>query len=295
MGYSPRYHAASLVAVFLALAVGILIGAGLGDNLVSSTEENLRSSLEGDIEDARAEADDLQVQLDRERAFSSRAYAALVGDRLDGERIGVMAFGDLPADLAANVDAALEPTGAQLVEVGVVRRPPDLAALSSELGPKQAAAIQQDPAALEQLGKVLGRQFARGGGRLLRRIRENLFSRSSGEGGRLDGVILVRAPVGELDAEDLANTTALESGLTGGVADSGVTAVAVERSDASESSIRFFAQFDVATVDSIDLVSGRVALVFALLGAEGSFGIKDSADSLLPELLSPSRGGAGSP
>ena len=82
MGYSARYHAASLVAVFLALAVGILIGAGLGDNLVSDTEQNLRDSLEGDIEDARVEADDLQVALDRERAFSSRAYPALVGDRL---------------------------------------------------------------------------------------------------------------------------------------------------------------------------------------------------------------------
>lgn len=292
MGYSARYHAASLVAVFLALAVGILIGAGLGDNLISSTEENLRSSLEGDIEDARGEADDLQVQLDRERAFSSRAYPALVNDRLAGRKIGVMAFGDLPTDLAANIDAALEPTGADLVEVGVVRRPPDVAALSSELGPKQAAAIEDDPAALEQLGQVLGEQFALGRGRLLRRIRDNLFSRSSGEGGRLDGVILVRAPVGELDAEDLANTTALETGLAAGVADSGVTAVAVERSDVSESSIRFFAQFDLATVDSVDLVSGRVALVFALLGAEGSFGIKESADTLLPELLAPSRGGA---
>ena len=80
MGYSARYHAASLVAVFLALAVGILIGAGLGDNLVSDTEANLRDSLEGDIEDARGEADELQVALDRERAFSTRAYPALVGD-----------------------------------------------------------------------------------------------------------------------------------------------------------------------------------------------------------------------
>ena len=73
MGYSARYHAASLAAVFLALAVGILIGAGLGDNLLSDTEENLRESLEGDIEDARGEADELQVQLDRERAFASSA------------------------------------------------------------------------------------------------------------------------------------------------------------------------------------------------------------------------------
>lgn len=41
----------------------------------------------------------------------------------------------------------------------------------------------------------------------------------------------------------------------------------------------------------MDLTSGRVALVFSLLGAEGAFGSKDTADSLLPELLEPSRGG----
>jgi hypothetical protein len=30
-----------------------------------------------------------------------------------------------------------------------------------------------------------------------------------------------------------------------------------------------------------------VATVFALLGAEGNFGVKDSADRLLPDLLTP--------
>ena len=289
MGYSARYHAASLVAVFLALAVGILIGAGLGDNLVSDTEANLRESLEGDIEDARGEADDLQVALDRERAFSSSAYPALVGERLEGERIGLMALGGLSPELAASIEAALDPTGADLVEVAVVRRPPDTAALASELPPRQADAVQEDPGELEALGEVLGAQFALGGQRpLLTRIRDNLFSRSSGEGGPLDGVILTRESVGDMDPEDLANTNALETGLARGVADSGVTAVGVERSDASESAISFFAPLQIATVDSVDLVSGQVALVFALLGAEGSFGIKESADSLLPELLTPS-------
>lgn len=294
MGYSARYHAASLVAVFLALAVGILIGAGLGDDLVSGTEENLRESLQGDIERARSEADDLQIALDRERAFSGRAYPALVGDRLEGQRIGVLALGDLSPELSADIESALEPTGAELSEVAVVRRPPDVAALSSELGPKSADALEEDPAsALRDLGERLGDSFATGRGGLLTRIRDNLFLRSSGEGGRLDGVILTRAPLGDLSPEELANAEALESGLAAGVADSGTTAVAVERTDAADSSVPFFSQYDIATVDNVDLTSGKVALVFALLGAKGSFGIKDTATSLLPELLAPSGRGSG--
>lgn len=292
MGYSSRYHAASLAAVFLALAVGIVIGAGLGDDVLSSTEDNLRQSLESDIENARGEADELQVALDRERAFGSRAYPALVNNRLAGRRIGVLAFGDLPEDTSSDIEEALEPTGAELAEVAVVRTPPETAEMAKDLGPGSAK-IADDEARLAQLSRRLGRQFVAGGGRVLDRVRDVLFSRSSGEGGPLNGVILVRGPSGASDPEDEADssTTALESGMVTGVAATGEPAVAVERSGVPESSIPFFAPFDVATVDNVDLTSGRVALVFSLLGAEGAFGTKDTADSLLPELLEPSRGG----
>jgi hypothetical protein len=294
LGYSARYHAASLAAVFLALAVGILIGAGLGDNLLSDTEENLRESLEGDIEDARGDADELRAQLDRERAFTSSAYPALVGDTLADRRIGLLAFGDLPGNLSADVQDALEPTGGELVEVAVVRRPPDLAALAAALAPGRFAGIDEDTGQLEELAELLGSQFALSEGKQLERVRETLFSRSSGEGGSLDGVVLARAPVGELDPEDEPAVDALETGLVSGVADAVAPTVAVERSGDEESSIPFFGPFDVATVDSVDLTSGKVALVFTLLGAEGNFGVKGTANSLLPELLEPSRqGGSG--
>ena len=289
MGYSARYHAASLAAVFLALAVGILIGVGLGDSVVSGTEENLRDSLEGDIENARADADEIREQLERERAFATRAYPALVGDRLEGEKIGLLAFGDLPSDVAGDVEAALEPTGGELVEVAVARMPPDVGGLTSGLGPKRAAEIEDDPSRLEDVGKELGAQFARGTGKQLDQLRSTLFLRSSGEGGKLDGVILYRAAPGDLEPEDQAATDGLQAGLVTGVVDSGVPAVSVERSGAAESSVGFFAPFGVTTVDSVDLTSGRVALVFGLLGAKGSFGIKSTANSLLPELLEPSQ------
>jgi hypothetical protein len=66
-----------------------------------------------------------------------------------------------------------------------------------------------------------------------------------------------------------------------------LNAVAVETSGADESSVPWFADRDVATVDDVDAVAGKVAMVFALLGANGDFGVKDSADRLLPELLVP--------
>lgn len=292
MGYSARYHAASLAAVFLALAVGILIGAGLGDNVLSDTEDNLRESLENDIEEARGDADEMAEQLDRERAFASRAYPALVSETLRNRAIGVVALGELPPEVAANVEDALDPTGAELAEVVVVRQPPDAAALADELGQPFAQA-DEDNGQLEELGARIGGQLVRGRGKQLDAVRDVVFARASGEGGPLDGVVIVRGSK-EPD-DDEGRTRAFNNGLIEGLADTGVATVAVERSDAAESAIPYFSPFDVATVDSVDLTSGRVALVFTLLGAEGSFGIKGTANALLPELLERPRRGEPSP
>src|SRR5687767_612170 len=99
MGYSSRYHAASLAAVFLALAIGILIGVGFGDDVVSGTARSLEESLKTDLEDARAQADELEAELGAEREFSEAAYPALVDGRLREDNVGLVAIGGLPAEV----------------------------------------------------------------------------------------------------------------------------------------------------------------------------------------------------
>jgi hypothetical protein len=75
--------------------------------------------------------------------------------------------------------------------------------------------------------------------------------------------------------------------MASGITATHTPAVGVEGSAADPSSISFFAGNDLSSVDDVDLVAGRLATVFALLGAEGNFGIKSSADRLLPDLLAP--------
>jgi len=288
LGYSARYHVASLAAVFLALTVGILIGVGLGDTVVGGAEESLRDSLEGDIEDAQAEADELRDDLERERDFAATAYPALVGDVLGGRRIGVISLGGLSNSLEEDITDALDPTGGELVEVAVVQLPPDASALASTVGPPFAKA-GTDESRLEQLAQRLGTQIVRGRGRALERARSVLFSRSSGEGGRLGGAVLTRASLGDLEPPEGGTVDSFISGFVRGVAAAGRPTVSVEGTEAPESFVGSFNDFDLATVDDVDLTSGKVAMVFALLGAEGDFGVKESADSLLPELLVPAR------
>jgi hypothetical protein len=286
MGYSARYHAMSLIAVFLALAIGILIGAEFGGDTLTNTRKDLEHSLTGNLQDARQQADELSGELGRANEFSTRVYPVLVRDRLRGRRIGLIAFGDLPGDVYGAIEAALAPAGGHLVGVGVVREPVDTNGLAGDLAKTRFARIAREPDLQTAFGAGVGRQVVRGG-TLLEPVRGHLFSRASGNFGGLDGVIVVRIQPDEMGPKRTAVAGQLESGLMSGIVGTKAPAVGVETSDSDESSISFFQSNDLSSVDDVDLVAGRLATVFALLGAEGSFGVKGSADRLLPDLLTP--------
>ncbi len=285
MGYSARYHAASLAAVFLALAVGILVGVGFGSDVLTGTAESLERSLREDLDRYRSQVDDLQAQLDEQGEFSRLAYPALVDGRLRGKEIAVVALGDLDDGLAGDVRAALQTSDGTLSEVAVVREPPDFDAL--------AALSRGGPGNPLSRGEAFDRTVRRAGsllvqgGRRFADLRGTLFSRYSGEPGDVDAVVVVRARPPEMPQREADQTDALESGLIEALAAQRIPVVGVERTDTSESSIEFFGGDATASVDDVNRLPGKVALVYTLDCAEGDYGVKETADGLLPDLLAP--------
>jgi len=282
MGYSSRYHVASLAAVFLALAVGILIGAAFGADLLEDVGRDLERSLQSDLEDANAEIASVEAELERQQQFAETVYPALVTGTLSGRSIALVAFGDRPEAIRENVLDALAPTGATLSQLAVVREPPDVDALSSLLAGRARGAERKRRRASEAARRagaalVNGQPF-------YDVARETLLSSFSGGPAPVDGVIVARQRP-ELDASGERASERLEIGLIEGLTVEGTPVVGVERTDADASSIEFFDSLGLTTVDDIDLVAGRVALAYALRGAQGSFGVGEDADELVPPLL----------
>ena len=284
MGYSARYHATSLIAVFIALAIGILVGAEFGGDALKNTRKDLEHSLVGNLQDARSRADELSDELNRSDEFGERVYPVLTRDRLAGKRIAIVALGGLPTDLTADVEDALGPTGARLVGVGVVREPVDLVGLAEDLAKTRFADLRTNPDALTELGTGLGRQLVLGG-TLPEVVRGQLFSRASGTFGGLDGVIVVRDQPDDMGPVQRSRANQLEAALMSGITPTRAPTVGIETTTTEPSSVSFFQSNDLGSVDDVDLTAGQLAMVFAMLGAEGSFGVKGSADRLLPDLL----------
>lgn len=284
MGYSARYHATSLIAVFLALAVGILIGAEFGGDALTQTRKNLEHSLVGNLQDARSEAAELSGELGRANEFGERVYPVLTRGQLSGMEVAIVAFGGLPGEITSAVEDALGPTGARLVGVGVVREPVDVNGLAGDLSKTRFSELRTESDQLTELGTGLGRQLVLGG-TLTEVVRGHLFSRASGSFGNLDAVIVVRDQPEDMGPVQRGRAGQLETAMLGGITATRVPTIGIETSTTEPSSISFYVSNDLSTVDDVDLTAGKLAMVFALLGAEGSFGVKSSADRLLPDLL----------
>jgi len=284
-----RYHALSLAAVLIALAVGLLLGVAIGDaNLVSNAETHVVGGLRSSLNRSRDQTAALQGELAFRDHFESTAYPQLVGGRLAGRRIGLIFLGAPSDRLNVLVRSALESTGGLVVLVAVVRDPPSLPAVAAAAGPGRYAGLGSDPALVRPFGVRVGVQLVKGG-QLLTKVATPVLATYNGAlepKGGLGGVVVVRAPsaatgVGIGVGVGAAQTvrTAFEAGLAAGLAGSGVPVVGVETSATSPSEIPWYVQQNLTSVDDIDDIAGRTALVEALAGAHGSFGRKSTATS----------------
>lgn len=234
-----RYHALSLVAVFLALGIGIVLGVTVGDSLVSDADRNLRDSLRGDVTEARQEVRDEQTLGTKRDDVIEELAPEVAAGRLAGRRIALVSLGDLPVDVTDAVGDAVKMGDGRLVRT------------------------------------VQLRKLARGSARFVsRRVR-----------GRADGVVLYRQnPPDDESDRDSARRERFSDAV---VRRLGGSVIGVETFDTDPSQVGWYRDSGVpATIDDVDTAAGELGLVLLLSSADpqGSFGYKDSADHVLPDL-----------
>ena len=282
-----RYHALSLAAVLVALILGLLLGVAIGDEgLVSSAENDLRRDLRADVTEARDESARLREELDRRRRYEEATFAPLVGGRLDGRRVTLLFLDERSEPVFQHVREAIAPAGGDLAFSATLRLPVDVEGLAEAATGTQYEDLAEDEALLEELGRRVGVQLARGG-RLVRALRDPLLASSSGELQPAEAVVIVRTPgEGIGDAAQRRRASGLIDGVLGGLRRARVPVVGVEETTTEPSQIPWYRDHGVASVDNVDDVAGRASLVYALAGAaDGAYGVKPTRDALIPDAL----------
>lgn len=119
--YNLRYHIASLVSVFLALALGLVLGGlivqrGTFDDQRAALVEGLRK----EFRDLRVESKELRSENERLDALTAALYADWAKDRLNGRSVVVLTNSGRSEGMVS-VTQAITGAGGSVVTVTVVK------------------------------------------------------------------------------------------------------------------------------------------------------------------------------
>lgn len=131
-----RYHLVSLISVFIALAVGIVLGAG-------PLRDTISDQLTGQVEVLREEKDALRVEVDDARAtiadqiaFLEQAGPGLLDNQLPDYRVAVLTLPGAPAAVTDALVERVEEAGADVTargELTTLWADPDQSAFRSQV------------------------------------------------------------------------------------------------------------------------------------------------------------------
>jgi len=294
--FDLRYHLASLAAVFIALAVGILLGVAISGKLSAADNRFAHDRIDqlGDqLSQANARSDIIERRSKAAEDLLTISYPALMQDRLDGKNIGVLFIGPVDGSVRSAIERTLTDAGAgSPVRLIAVDTPVDATELDSALsGDQTLAQYAESGDDFGSLGTALGRELVDGEGTpTWSSLSSNLVEERSGASTPpLDGVVVVRswAPPEDPTAEEETQaqpTETLVGGLLSGLQQADIPVVGVETTTEDASAIDLYRTQGVSSVDDVETLAGRVALAFLLAGgASGHYGVKDSAsDGVAP-------------
>jgi hypothetical protein len=307
-----RFHIVSLIAVFLALALGIVMGATVVNRAIVDRLNDRIDTVEDNANRRKAESDELRGQVGQLEGYIDSTKDFAVTGRLNGITLATIATRGVDEDAVRETVELAQRAGA---------RAPGIIWLEEKL-------TLSDDEALRQLGEVIGRPG--GNAKTTRDETWNALASRLAAGGTagvgedlltalVDDGFVSFEPVGDQAGEDfpLASFPGGESrvllidGTNGKVADKEVVAPLSNAIVASQLRLVVGEVFDetdggpdrgamlrpirgndgltqaVSTVDDLDLVEGRVTAVLALADLNrnvvGQYGYGAGATKSTPE------------
>jgi outer membrane murein-binding lipoprotein Lpp len=305
-----RYHLVSIVSIFLALAVGIVLGAG-------PLKEDLGNTLTSEVKNLRTDKAALRTQLDAaDKAaqarddFGEASNRTLLAGRLTDTTVSVVVLPGADQALVKSTSATLTGAGAKIGSTVTVQDAwvdPAKAQFRATLGSQLASAVgvPVDEGGSDVVDAVLARSVLTKAGSTAQGARTALESLRTGELVKYSGTVVpatvavvVGGPVSGSSADDrTARATALAK-LAGALDDAGAGAVLIEPSADPKAtdvaSVVTTARSDgdlakqLSTVDDADLPMGQASVVFGLLeqeaGRAGQYGLESDATAAFPQL-----------
>jgi hypothetical protein len=309
-----RYHVVSLAAVFLALAIGLVVGTAAANGPIADNLKDQYNEVSTANQQLRDQVDERTSDLAKAGEYAAESAPALLGGKLAGKKVLVLSIEGNGKDVDKTVDgisdflkiAGATVTGTvkltekftapdskdQLLDTADKSAPPSV----SGALPNQNSGVDTSAALLAALlVGTNGSAAIDGTQTVLQAYKSQGFLSFDGDfAAPAEAVLMVAgAPSTGKDAKDRATAAlAIVSRFeqAGKVVVGGLSAIGVVGSVRDDSGL----QKNVSTVDNLVTAQGQVCTVLALIerikGVTGHYGSGDGASSMLPKTASAQNG-----
>ncbi|NLJ72743.1 MAG: copper transporter [Syntrophomonadaceae bacterium] len=288
-----KYHIASIVAVFLALGLGILIGSTIvGDEILVDQQKKMLDRLEEQFTLIK----DRETQLisdnnykdeviNNYENFSQILLPPLVKGRLEGEKVAIVVTNntDIPSGLINTLTIA----GAKVVSKTVVLTNISLANEEILTKLKQYYNINEDIDNIEAVirgyigGSVSTVLLNADDYGIIEFLQENQLINFTGDYETDISKVIILGGSNSLENNYAAD---FDTSLIQHLDNHGLKVYGVEKSKAEHSYMSYYQKFNITTIDNIDLSPGQISLIFAIEGELGHYGTKATAQKFMPLL-----------
>lgn len=284
--YNLRYHIASLVAVFLALSVGLLMGTIVVERgVLDSQKTTLVQGLQDQYASLRTQSQDLRSRADVLGAFVSESAPRLVQDVLRGRTVLVIADPGAGEAVASAVEAVRQAGGsAGVVTFTAPRMGLGDAAVSAAV--RAALGTPEGSVTETAVVSALAREIVTADDPrvVLAALEKSGAIRVEGlaPGAAVSGAIDVAAWDGKPDGACLALAKAVQA--------PGRYAAAAATTKRPAGIVAAAAAAELSAVEDVESPLGRVSVVWVLAGrASGRFGPSKDAVGPYPTPLFPAQ------
>lgn len=312
-----RYHVVSLAAVFLALAIGLVVGTAAANGPLAENLNDQVNKITDEKQQLRDDLDQSRAELKKNSDFATEVAPMLLSGKLAGRTAMLVKIegSDKDVDTAADgIATMLQTAGAKITGTVTVKEKFTAAAsdnvlldlAESSAPPAISGALPNNGKGQETSAALLAAVLVadKPGTPQVDGTRSVLSAYQAGGFIGLDGdlktpadvvIVVAGAPATGKDAKErnaaaLTIVSRLDVALAGDVVVAGLSANGLVSSVRDDASIAK----DVSTVDNAVTAYGQVAAVMALVerlgGKTGHYGIGDGASSLLPKSASATSG-----
>jgi hypothetical protein len=311
-----RYHIVSLVAVFLALGVGIVLGSGPLDEQIQGALQTQTNDLRGQQRELRTQVNDLQNQVGVGEQFAQEIIDPLTANQLTDRTVVMFTLPGTDKDIIDNARKVLERSGATVngtvaitdVYLDPTKAKAPLEDLALRLVPP-GVQFPDGSTPIERVGTVLARSTVANNrqdtqavdqraAEVLAGLQELGAIKVTGEAGRRSDLAVVVAPAPPKEKATAEAVKASDDALLGLVAaldaaSRGVVVTGPRLSASSGGFVDLVRRSDnktqgVSTVDLADSTLGQIGLVLGLVeqtrGAAGDYGSGSGVDSVIPDV-----------